>query len=466
MLGFETIGNATLIAYDGPPILATDPWITGPAYFGSWSLSHEIPDEQREAVTTAKYIWFSHGHPDHLNPDSLPLFKQQLVLLPDHVGGRIATQLRQAGFQIQILPDDEWVPLSPSIKVRCFPDKNQDAILLVDIGGKLVVDLNDSGDRGSHRLTRVIRQYQRSFLLRPSGLGDATMINFFDESGRRLPTIPELQRAAGVKPGERLANAAEAFGVTDVIPFSANHRYQRADSIWANEHTTSLEEQVEGFVSDAVRLLPPFLRYDCATDEITVLDAAPVPEITLEPGEFDDDYEETLDPDEVTLVDRYFRRMDHVAGYLDFMNFRVGGVDNRIEFRTGGFKRGVTFELPRTSLLRAVEWEIFDDLLIGNFMQTTMHGQWPSTNLYPDFAPYVGKYADNGLARSNEELRAYFAEYRRRMAPIDYLRTEIEAKAMRAVRKRLSRDTKVHALAEQVYWRLRRGGGRRPGGRS
>jgi hypothetical protein len=97
-------------------------------------------------------------------------------------------------------------------------------------------------------------------------------------------------------------------------------------------------------------------------------------------------------------------------------------------------------------------------------MKTTMHGQWPSTNLYPDFAPYVGKYADNGLARSNDELRRYFAEYRRRMAPIDYLRTEIEAKAMRAVRKRLSRDTKVHALAEQVYWRVRRGGGRRPGG--
>src|SRR4051794_31492460 len=35
-LGFDTIGNATLIAYDGGPVLATDPWLDGPAYFGSW----------------------------------------------------------------------------------------------------------------------------------------------------------------------------------------------------------------------------------------------------------------------------------------------------------------------------------------------------------------------------------------------------------------------------------------------
>jgi hypothetical protein len=45
-LGFETIGNATLIAYDQGPVLVTDPWIEGSAYFGSWSLSHTIPAEQ------------------------------------------------------------------------------------------------------------------------------------------------------------------------------------------------------------------------------------------------------------------------------------------------------------------------------------------------------------------------------------------------------------------------------------
>ena len=30
----------------------------------------------------------------------------------------------------------------------------------------------------------------------------------------------------------------------------------------------------------------------------------------------------------------------------------------------------------RQSLMSAVEWNAFDDLLIGNFMQTTLHGDW------------------------------------------------------------------------------------------
>src|SRR5262245_6054127 len=70
-LGFETVGNATLIAWDGRPVLATDPWIVGTAYFGSWGLSHTIPAAQLEAIRNADFLWFSHGHPDHLNADSL-----------------------------------------------------------------------------------------------------------------------------------------------------------------------------------------------------------------------------------------------------------------------------------------------------------------------------------------------------------------------------------------------------------
>lgn len=49
-LGFETIGNATLICHDRRPVLVTDPWIKGSAYFGSWGLSHQIPDEQMHSI--------------------------------------------------------------------------------------------------------------------------------------------------------------------------------------------------------------------------------------------------------------------------------------------------------------------------------------------------------------------------------------------------------------------------------
>ena len=79
MLGVKTIGNATLIAFDGAPVLVTDPWLgdVDPAYFGSWVTSHEIPDEQLDHVRACPYLWISHGHPDHLSPASLETLRDK-----------------------------------------------------------------------------------------------------------------------------------------------------------------------------------------------------------------------------------------------------------------------------------------------------------------------------------------------------------------------------------------------------
>ena len=104
-IGFETIGNATLICHDRVPILVTDPWVTGSAYFGSWTFSHLIPDEQMDAIRKCRYIWVSHGHPDHLSSKSMRMLDAKKVLLPDHVGRRIYNSLREQGYDVQILID-------------------------------------------------------------------------------------------------------------------------------------------------------------------------------------------------------------------------------------------------------------------------------------------------------------------------------------------------------------------------
>jgi L-ascorbate metabolism protein UlaG (beta-lactamase superfamily) len=72
MIGIRTTGNATLIAYDEKPILVTDPWLgeEDAAYFGSWNLAYKISEDIKKEIQSAEYVWFSHGHPDHLNPSS------------------------------------------------------------------------------------------------------------------------------------------------------------------------------------------------------------------------------------------------------------------------------------------------------------------------------------------------------------------------------------------------------------
>jgi len=142
--------------------------------------------------------------------------------------------------------------------------------------------------------------------------------------------------------------------------------------------------------------------------------------------------------------------MDHSA-----MGTGGPGYTIKAEFNNRKFERGITFEAPRRSLRTALDLEIFDDLLIGNFMKTTLHGRWPESRLYPDFTPYVAKYADNGRARRSQELRAYFAEYRRRTGAFAFLRHRFAAPAADVVRSSLQVDSAAYRLARRAYWMLR-----------
>ena len=59
MLGFETIGNATLTVFDGNPVLTTDPWLDGKPYFGSWKHAYDIPKQQRENAYLIKCNFYA-----------------------------------------------------------------------------------------------------------------------------------------------------------------------------------------------------------------------------------------------------------------------------------------------------------------------------------------------------------------------------------------------------------------------
>ena len=129
------------------------------------------------------------------------------------------------------------------------------------------------------------------------------------------------------------------------------------------------------------------------------------------PESFGDCWSDELNAQDVRLITNYFQRKEKVADFLSFINFRIGGKDNLIRLN-GRDDKGITFETPRGSLMRAVQYQIFDDLFIGNFMKTTLHNMH---SLYEgDFNFHVAKWGDNVGAESAEQVHAYLLEYRRR----------------------------------------------------
>ncbi len=449
--GFDTIGNATIIAYDKNPVLVTDPWIQGSAYFGSWRLSHAIPEAQRQAILQSPTVWFSHGHPDHINAESLPLFKGKKILIPDHVGRRIYNDLKKEGFDVHILKCREWVQISERVKVMCIADLGQDAILLLDINGRLVANTNDCGENGwGWFVKRLIAKYPISFLTCLSGYGDADMNNFFDEQGKFLP--PEAAKKAPI--GAAVAEACEKWGVKYFIPSSSMHRYQRSDSLWADAYTAGLSEYANGFVSNSCTLLPAFLRYDCVNDKYEKINPPENPHTVFEPEKFGDNWSDELEKTDLATAAAYFKAVESLADHIGFINLKVGGRDNFIDINRAQHSRGITFSAPRHSLMTAIEYEVFDDMLIGNFMKTTLHGDWPAVSLHPYFTGFVCKFADNGRAKTKTEVAAYIRTYEKRSRRLWYKRREDLAKDF--FKTHIGKDNAPFRFAKWAYQGFKR----------
>ena len=440
MIGFETIGNATVTVFDDTPILTTDPWISGNPYFGSWSHKFEIPKNQLENIKNSKFVWLSHGHPDHIDQDSFDYFSNSTFLIPDHFGDRIFNFFNQKFNAIKV-ESNQWLELSKNIRIKSFADWNQDASLLIEIAGKdIILNANDGSLLGwKSTIKEIIKNYKNRFLLKLVNWGDADMVNIYDEDGNFVSPITSFKP----KIGKRYTDILNNLGCNFAIPFSSIHQYQREDSFHMNEHVTPLESHFDSFNSLHGELLPAFIIWDSLKEDFIKINPKPVDLIIKKPEEFGDNYSDQLDKNEEEIVANYFKSFSHLKKRFGAINFTVGGKELNIKLSN---KKGVLkFEAPKNSLMTSVKYEIFDDMLIGNYMKTTIIGV---KSLYPNFTPYVSKYGDNGGAKTEKELHNYFHYYK--MNSADYWKDILQYQTENIVRNYLDSSSNKIKIAKSI----------------
>ncbi|MEZ6197673.1 MAG: MBL fold metallo-hydrolase [Planctomycetota bacterium] len=420
---FETLGNAAIqVRRDDAPRLTTDPWLVGTCYFGSWALDHPLTEDEIESVRRSPWIWFSHGHPDHLHVPSLELLdrERQTILVSDHYRPEMQDFLRGEGFRVEVLPFKEWRELEPGLRVLSLPNDNQDSSLLIRAGEDLLLDLNDSPVSGEDPfLRREVRRARRSYLLMLCS-NDADMLNIVDAEGRSLAGDPDAK-----KPGTVLsvADFATWLGVDAFCCSSSQHIYARRDSTWANPYRITWSDMQRYWVSP-VRLVEPFVTVDLDSGEIASnhpSGESDWSQVTDACG--DDDWAEPLSGEEWDELFTFMRRFELLAERLDFVDFTIGGERRRLALREGVDAiptdriRGVHFRVPRHSLLEAIRAGYFDELLIGNFMKTEL----VNARMYPDFTPIVAKLGGNAKVFTRAERRAFRWHYFRR-SPLAWMR--------------------------------------------
>lgn len=422
-LTFETAGNATLIFHEnGHPVLATDPWLEGRCYAGSWALERRLTGEERQAVLDADYIWISHGHPDHFHVRSLMQFAPgKKVLLPDHYASDIKSFLTKQGFLVEVMPYRQWRTLSPGIRCMCLDNENQDAILLIEAGESLIVNLNDSplcGDAGFIR--RLVRRYPREkTYMAALCSNDADMINIVDDAGQRTIGPPEAR-----KPGMvwALGRTARSLGVGAYVCSASQHIYARADSVWANPYRVGWNDVRANWTQPQIRLIEPFVSVDLADGTFTRKHPSQQSDPTqIEHDLYGDDWSERASQVDWERLYAFFDEIELLARHLDYIDFTIGDETRRIWTDALALGkpteqlRGIGFEAPRRSLMKAIELGYFDDMLIGNFMRTRLHNM----SLYPHFTPIVAKLRGSAGVKTVAEERAFAWRYFKRN-PLGY----------------------------------------------
>ncbi|QLK27799.1 MBL fold metallo-hydrolase [Natrinema zhouii] len=161
--------SAAILIEDGDDSVLCDPWLLDGAYYGSWAHYPE-PDFEPEEFDDVDYIYISHIHPDHFDPDTLERLDADIpVLIHDYRWDYLKDAIGELGFEVIELPHGERTHLTGDLRINvlaadgCDPERcgnyfgctwydteaetpgstQVDSMAVIDNGACTVVNTND-----------------------------------------------------------------------------------------------------------------------------------------------------------------------------------------------------------------------------------------------------------------------------------------------------------------------------------
>jgi UDP-MurNAc hydroxylase len=145
------VGHAGLYIETAAGSVLCDPWVT-PAFFGSWFPFPDNSDLDWEVLGQADYLYVSHLHRDHFDPELLRRYvrKDTAVLLPDYPTDELERELAGLGFH-RFLRTTSGVPVHRDglrIMITSLTGPSDgpigDSALSLDDGRTVILNQNDA----------------------------------------------------------------------------------------------------------------------------------------------------------------------------------------------------------------------------------------------------------------------------------------------------------------------------------
>jgi len=139
----QYICHSCLFIDTGDVKIAIDPWYNGPAYLKRW---HVFPPPlETNLVEKSDFILLSHGHEDHLHPETLKKYRKDATLFfPYQWRGGIKKIINDIGIS-KIVEAVSFISyrLSPTTKLT-YVGFALESIMVIESGGQVFVNLNDA----------------------------------------------------------------------------------------------------------------------------------------------------------------------------------------------------------------------------------------------------------------------------------------------------------------------------------
>ena len=261
----KTLGHATLmIKEDGVPLIVTDPWLIGSAYWRSWWLEKYPTPEEIEDVRSSANVYITHSHPDHFHYPSIRHIGHREILHPRFPKYAVPEFLEENGFTSKVLEPWQWYPVGKEVRMMSIPVPIDDSVLVVETPDAVVINFNDSNPRANFlRLIKSKAIAPEKAVVVLKSYSPASIATSMYRDGKASPMKGKKDYTVTAR------NMAEAVGATHFVPFASQVFFKRHDSDWANEKKVTYEDLKEFWGESPVELCPPFVEMDLETLSFT-----------------------------------------------------------------------------------------------------------------------------------------------------------------------------------------------------
>ena len=232
------------ISYDGFTLL-TDPWLDGLAFLGAWAPFP--PPAASAADLKPNAILITHEHSDHFHEPTLQRFDRgTTIYVPDFPNQRMQARLAALGFtDVRVMRFGEDLSIAPGWSMTAFEPSSlwNDALVLVDIGGFRIFNINDAGINA--RIARHV------------GHVDVLAVQFsagasgYPWTWTHLTGAQKVEISAQMCAGKLalIREAAQMYGASSVLPCASHF------TLWRPEHLPHAAMMRRNSLADVVQAM-------------------------------------------------------------------------------------------------------------------------------------------------------------------------------------------------------------------